>query len=176
MGNTSLLPQHCKIVQAIAPNHNGAGLVGDWVSLKGYDACTIIIHLGSLTAVDAAGAITVDKCTDAVTGANTVASIQMRHVWRNLDASTVDANQDTLVKDASAIQTTFNVAASQVDKIYCIEIPAASLLDGTAIVGQQYDCIRVNVATTHVNNFISALYILHEARYQEEPMPAVTTN
>jgi hypothetical protein len=168
--STSLLPQKVKIVQAIAPNHNGAGLVGDWVSMKGYDSCTIIIHLGSTTAVDAAGAITVDKAVD-VAGTSPSASIQMRHVWRNLDATTVDANQDALAKDASAVQTTFAVAASQVDKIYVIEIPAASLLDTTALVGDKYDCIRVNVATTHVTNFVSAIYILHSARYQGEPMP-----
>ena len=167
---TSLLPQKCKIVQAIPPQHNGAGLVGDWVSLKGYDACTIILHLGSTTAVDADGAITVDKAT-SVAGANIVTGIQMRHVWRNLDATSADANQDALAKDASETLTTFGVAASQVDKIYVIEIPAASLLDTTAIVGQSYDCIRVNIGITHVNNFVGGLYILHEARYQEEPMP-----
>ena len=164
---TSLLPQRAKIVQAIAPNHNGAGLVGDWVSLKGYQFCTIILHLGSLTAVDAAGAITVDKATD-VAGNNIATGIVMPHVWRNLDASTVDANQDMLAKDASAVQTTFAVAASQVDKMYAIEIPAAALPDTTR---QDYDCIRVNIGTTHVTNFVGAIYILHESRYQSEPMP-----
>jgi hypothetical protein len=167
---TSLLPQKCKIVQAVPPQTGAGAEVGDWVSLKGYDACTIIIHLGSITAVDAANNITVDKAT-SVAGANTVAGIQMRHVWRNLDATTADANQDTLVKDASAVQTTVAIAASQVDKIYVIEIPAASLLDTTVLVGDKYDCIRVNIPITHANNFFSAIYILHEGRYQEEPMP-----
>jgi hypothetical protein len=168
--STSLLPQKTKIVQAFAPQHNAGGVVGDWVSLKGYDSCTIILHLGSTTAVDAAGAITVDKAVDVAAG-SVATGIQMRHVWRNLDATTVDANQDALAKDASAVQVSVAVAASQVDKIYVIEIPAASLLDTTALVGQQYDCIRVNIGITHANNFVGAIYILHEGRYQSEPMP-----
>jgi hypothetical protein len=175
MSTTSLLPQRCKIIQAFAPQHNAGGITGDWVSMKGYDACTIILHLGSTTAVDAAGAITVDKAVD-VAGTSPSTGMVMRHVWRNLDATTVDANQGELVKDASATQVTVAVAASQVDKIYVIEIPAASLLDTTALVGDKYDCIRVVVGVTHANNFISAQYILHEARYQEEPMRAATTD
>lgn len=173
---TSLLPQRTKIVQAVHPFTAGAAYAGDWVSLKGYDACTIIVHINHIPNATLAGNITVDKCTDAVTGANTVAGIQMRHVWANLDATTVDANQDTLVKNASAVLTLITPDAAQTDQIYVIEIPSASLLDNTAVVGQLYDCIRVNIPQMHVADYASAIYILHEARYQEEPMPAAVTN
>ena len=160
--STFMLPERCKIVWAITPQA-GAAINGDIVSLKGYRKCTIIVQVNHANA--AAGAITVDKFTN-VAGANISAGITMTNYWTNLDC----AATDTLVKQAPA--ATFNMDAGITPQKYVIEVDAAELPDATPVIGNLYDCIRVNTGASNAGNITSAVYILHDSRYMEGTPPS----
>ena len=156
-----LIPQEGKIVEAITPQA-GAAINGDFVSLKNYDKCLILVHINH-AAADAV-TITVDGATD-VAAAGLSAGLTFTDWWINEDC----AASDTLVKGAAAVASIVG-GAGIAHHMYAIEI------DGSELGAAGLDCIRVNTSASDAANITSAMYILHGARYQQCTPPSAILN
>ena len=152
-----LVPQEGKIVEAITPQA-GAAITGDFVSLKNYDKCLILVHINHAAAN--AVTITVDGATDVAAGGLS-AGITFTDWWINEDC----AASDTLVKGAAAAASIVGGAALT-HHMYAIEI------DGSELNALGLDCIRVVTSASAAANITSAMYILHGARYQQSTPPS----
>lgn len=143
-----ILNEQVKIVEAIPPaNYTGAAATGNYVSLKGYGHCTIIIQTGAWAGGTAA--VTINKATDVSATGETAASFS--YMYTNDGAATTD----TLTKTA-VTSNTFNLDTAA--SMYVIEVDPATLGD--------YDCISLAVASPGANNdYYNAVYILSEPRY-----------
>ena len=169
---TSLLMQAAKIVPAVAPQTGGA-VDGDWVSLKGYDRCGILVYIDQNNA--ATTAITVDRAT-SVAGANVNAGITMYDWWHitntaiGTDAGT---NSDTWTKGAAAASITTSGTGSGAS-IYYIEVNADDLVAPAGAFGRKYDCLQLKLGASNAANYITAIYILFPPRYAQavSPLPS----
>ena len=143
-----MILEKCKLVEALPPkDHTGAAVDGNYISLKGYGWCTIVIQTGAWAGGTAA--ITINKATAvAGTGETTATFTEM---YTNEGAATTDTLTATAVSS-----NTFNLDTA--NSMYVIELDPASL--------GEYDCIQLAVATPGANaDLVSALYILSESRY-----------
>lgn len=149
-----MLLERCKIVEALPPkDHTGSAYDANYVSLKGYGWCTIVIQTGAWAGGTAA--ITLNKATDVSATGETTASFA--YMYTNDGASTTD----TLTKTA-VTSDTFNLDTA--NSMYIIEIDPDSL--------GAYDCIQLAVASPGANaDLVSALYILSDARYASAAGP-----
>lgn len=149
--------QDVKIVEGHPPaNYTGAAIDANYVSLKGYGWCTIVIQTGAWAGGTAA--VTLNKATD-VAGAGEVPA-DIDYMYTNDGATATD----TLTKTAVA-NDTFNLDTA--NAMYIIEVDPASLGD--------YDCIQLAVASPGANNdYHSSVYILSQSRYPggESPVPS----
>lgn len=147
--------QTTKYVEAYPPNnYTGAAATGNYVSLKGYQSCTIVIQTGAWAGGTAA--VTINKATDVSATGATAATIS--YMYSNDGAATTD----TLTKNAVTLNT-FNLDTA--NSMYIIEVDPAELGD--------YDCISLAVASPGANNdYHNAIYILSGARYPQGESPA----
>ena len=141
-----------KVVNAGSPvDINAAGLDGDYVSLKNWEKCVIIIQGG---VVGAASTITVNKATTVAAAGATAMTFDY---WRDTDVSSSDAlTQGTAT---AALSTGTNNGQNTV-----IEIRAEDLGD--------YDCISLQMSDPGVSSFWSAVYVLQGGRYQNDVPPS----
>ncbi len=151
-----MLPQNAKICEAIKPQTGAAARSGDWVSLKGYNKCMIIVHIAQGNA--ATTAITVDKATD-VAGTGESTGITMNNWWYCKDTPTTS---DTYTKGTAAASITSSATGTG-SSIYVIDIAAEEL--------GAYDCVQVELGQSHASNLVSAMYVLYEPRYADSTMP-----
>jgi len=157
MGAGMLLPEGGVIHEAIKPQTGGSARSGDWVSLKGYEKCLILVHIGQNNA--ATTEITVDKATD-VSGTGESTGITLNNWWSAEDSAGV------YTKGTAASSITSSDTGSG-SSVYLIEVRAEEL--------GAYDCIQVECGASNAANYISALYILYPGRYQQAtPISAVT--
>jgi hypothetical protein len=151
------LTDKVKIVMGCAP----AALAttagdGDWVSMKGYKKCTIVIAVLNATTVTG-GAITVLQAT-AVAGTSAKA-VSFATALRNIDCAAADALASFAV--TSDTFTTDTTNSKQL--LYVIDIDATQLDQANG-----FDCIRVDSASM-ASAVGCALYILHPMRYSTAP-------
>lgn len=161
---SSVNHQNTKLVEAIPPaNYSGSAANGNYVSLKAYEHCTIVIQTGAWAAGTAA--VTINKATDV--SATNAEAMSFAYMYTNDGAATTD----TLVK-TTVTANTFNLDTA--NAMYVIEIDPADLgLNGTS--GLPNDCISLRVASPGANNdYYNALYILSGCRYAqgESPTPS----
>lgn len=124
----------------------------DYVSLKGYDRCTIVIAVDNATTVTG-GAVTLKQAT-AVAGTGEKA-LAFSKMWANLDA----AAGDTLTETAVTSDTFTTLTTDNKNLLYVIEVKAEDL-----DVANGFDCVRVDVLSmANAVGFVQ--YILHGARY-----------
>lgn len=123
----------------------------DYVSLKGYDRCTIIIAQDNATTVTGA-AITLKQAT-AVAGTSEKA-LAFTKMWANTDTGA----SDTLVETAVASNTFTTDTTDNKNLLYVIEVNASDL-----DVANGFDCVRVD-SLLMANAVGYVQYILHGQR------------
>ena len=140
-----------KIVNGISPIDFDGGVTTDWVSLKNYNHCTVVISLG---VVGGAENISLDQAT-AVDGTATKAYAAFDTIYVNAAVSATD----TLVKtDTSG--TDLHAHSTANGQMFVIEVDAATL-----DVANGFDCLNVDVSTPGVATFGSIVFIMSEPRY-----------
>ncbi len=139
-----------KIVTGVAPVALTAD--GDFVSLKGYQKCTIVISIDNATSVTGT-AVTVDQAQDV--SATGVKALGFSYQWANADA----AASDTLVKTAVTSDTFTTSTTNNKNLLHVIEIDADDL-----DTNNNFDCIRVGCASA-ANSVGCVIYHLHCPRY-----------
>lgn len=124
----------------------------DYVSLKGYDRCTIVIAVDNAATVTG-GAITLKQAT-AVAGTGEKA-LGFDYMWANTDTGASDTLTETAVtSDTFTTDTTDNK-----NLLYVIEVKASDL-----DVANGFDCLRVDsLLMANAVGFVQ--YILHDSRY-----------
>ncbi len=126
----------------------------DYVSLKNFDRCTIVIAVDNATTVTG-GAITLKQATD-VAGTSEKA-LAFSKMYANTDCAAADALTETAVtSDTFTTSTTDNK-----NLLYVIEVSANDL-----DVANGFDCLRVD-SLLMANAVGSVMYFLHGARYAD---------
>lgn len=139
----------------------GAAQVGDYVSLKNYQGCLVLLTQGAWAA--GTSAVTLEQAT-AVAGTATKA-LSFAKRWTKVGVT------GTTWVETAVVADTFDLpnVANTMNAIY---VPAASLdVDGA------FDCITVKLGTPGANaDLVSAVYILDGARYAGAVMPDSKTD
>ena len=164
------LMQNAKIVPALAPATMAGAADGDWVSLKGYDRCGILVYITQGNA--ATTAITVDSAT-SVAGANLNAGITMNDWWYIEDTAIgTDAgtNSDTWTKGTGAAAITTSDTGSGAS-LYYIEVNADDLVSGGSAFGTKYDCLQLKLGASDAANIAAAVYVMFPSRYAQAVSP-----
>lgn len=126
----------------------------DYVSLKNYERCSIVILLNNATTVTGS-AITVKQATTVAGGSEK--AVSFAKAYRNITAGA--GTDDTLAAFDVTSDTFTTNSTNNVDAIYVIDVQASDL-----DVAGGFDCIRAGVgdATAAV---IGVLYLLYGQRY-----------
>ena len=154
MNPTSLpLVDFCKVVQACPP----AALTstagdGDYVSLKNYSRCTIIISVDNGNTVTG-GAVTLLQATTVAGGSEKALAFSKMYA----DINT--AVGDTLVETAVVSNTFTTDTTNASNLLYVIEVQASDL-----DIDNGFDCLRIDVASM-ANAVGAVIYVLHGTRY-----------
>ena len=150
-----------QIVPAIIPVDLQTGAnEGDWVSLKNYNHCTIIVF----TAIGTGGddpVITLDQAT-TVAGAGTK-TLNVSEIFHKVGATAVSAVSafTKVTQTAADGYDTVAIDGAENEAVFVIEVDRDQL-DGD----NDFDCMQVNVADVGSNEMLGcALYILSEPRY-----------
>lgn len=123
----------------------------DYVSLKNFDRCTIVIAVDNATTVTG-GAITLKQAT-AVAGTSEKA-LAFSTMYANTDV----AASDTLTATAVTSDTFTTSTTDNKNLLYVIEVKASDL-----DIANGFDCLRVDVLSmANAVGFVQ--YILHGAR------------
>jgi hypothetical protein len=151
--------EEAKVVSAFVPVDMQAAQDGDWVSLKGYRYCDVIIFKAAGTAGDDP-AITFQQAT-AVAGTSAKALTKIERVYKQQGTLTSSDTQTTVTQAAAAGYTGDGTSAEE-QAIYGFHIDASQL-----DVTNGFDCIRVRVADTGTNAQLGCgLYVLSGERYR----------
>lgn len=154
------LVENCKVVVGAVPiDTTGAAVDGDYVSLKGYSHCTIIIMQGAWAG--GTPAVTLVQATD-VSGTSEKA-LGFDYYW--LGTALTD---DNYAKTA-VTSDTYNLAATA-NRVNIIEIEASDL-----DIDNGFDCLAIDIASPGSNaDLISVVYILSGTRYpMADPITAI---
>lgn len=151
-----------KIVMGLAPILPSTS-TPDYVSLKEYDTCYIVIAVLNTTTVTGS-AITV-KQASAVAGTGEKA-LAFTKVWQNIDCAAADTLAETTV--TSNTFTTDTTNSKQL--LYVIEINA-DMLDRD----NGFDCIRAGTADATAA-VLSVVYVLGSPRHAQANPPAAITD
>lgn len=123
----------------------------DYVSMKNFDRCTIVISVDNATTVTG-GAITLKQAT-AVAGTSEQ-TLAFSTMWANTDC----AAGDTLTETAVTSNTFTTATTDNKNLMYVIEVKAGDL-----DVANGFDCLRVD-SLSMANAVGNVLYIMHGAR------------
>lgn len=152
------LAEQMQVVSGFLPvDMSSAANTGDYVSLKGYERCTILFFKNAGTAGDDP-TLTVQQATAvAGTGAKDLAVIDTVYVKQD----TVLTSEGTFTKTTQTAATSYTDATSAEDAaIWMIDIKAEDL-----DVDNGFDCINASVADVGTNAQIGALlYLLWPAK------------
>jgi hypothetical protein len=124
----------------------------DYVSLKGFQRCSIVIAVDNATTVTG-GAITLKQATSVAAGSEK--ALAFTKMYANTDTGA----SDTLVETAVTANTFTTDTTNNKNLLYVIEVSAADL-----DVSNGFDCIRVD-SLLMANAVGAVMYILHDARY-----------
>ena len=161
MNNFKKMVQNFKVVYAVQPKDwTGAAAVGDYVSLKGYGHCTIVIQTGSMAGT--AAAVTVNQAKTVAAGS--VKALTFSEMWTGCVSGT-----DDILARTTVTANTFTLAVD--NSLYIIEVNAEDL-----DAANDFDCLSLAIATPGTSTDIyGGLYILGQGRYLgEPPLTAIT--
>lgn len=152
------LVEHLGLETGVAPKDiTGAAQVGDYMSLKNYSHCTVVLIQGAWAG--GTPAVTLHQATDvAATGEKALAFTSR---WSKVGLGTTTQFAHTAV-----VANTFNLPATA-NTLTVLEVDA-NTLDTTG----GFDCLCVKVASPGANaDLLAILYILSDARYRQAAMP-----
>jgi hypothetical protein len=140
-----------KWVEAMPLATDAAGRTGDWVNLKNYALCYVMV---SVTQGNAATiAISINQAS-AVAGTGSKVITNTVPIWSNLST----AATDTLVARTAAVSYTTDAGVANKQVIFQIDPSSLDLANG-------FDCIAVITGASNVANLTSAQYLLVGPRY-----------
>jgi len=145
------LREIAKLVTGLAPITPSTS-TPDYVSLKNYRKCTIVILADNATTVTGS-AITVKQATSV--GAGSEKPFAFTTAYRNIDTAAADALASFAVTSNTFTTDTTNAK----NLMYVIEVDASAL-----DVEGGFDCVRAGTADA-VATVLSVLYILWPAGY-----------
>jgi hypothetical protein len=158
MGLNNLLIEECQIVAAIIPVDSQTGAnTGDYVSMKGYDRCTVLVYKAAGVAGDDP-VITMTQAQDvAGTG---VKALNFTRVDSKVGAQTGVGVFTTNTQAAGNTYT--DLVSAEAQGLFAIEFKAEDL-----DVNNGFDCLKVAVPDTGAGGaqLLTALYVLRGARY-----------
>lgn len=160
-GPNAALHEQAKIVWAMGPKVPST-TTPDYVCLKGYSRCCVIIQ-GLNTTTVTGSAITLRQGTDVSdSGGKTLA---FDTAYRNLDVTATD----TLESFTVSSNTFTTDATNSINFQYVIDV-RPEMLD----VANNFDCFRLGTGNA-TNATLSAIYILYPAKYSKgTPLTAIT--
>lgn len=158
MALNNLLVEECQIVMAIVPvDSQTAANNGDWVSLKGYDRCTVLVIKAAGTAGDDP-VLTMRQAQD-VSGTNAKA-LNFTRVDSKVGVQT---GIGVFTKNTQAAANTYtDLVSAEAQGIFAIEFQSENL-----DVNNGFDCLQVQVPDTGSAGaqLLTAIYVLRGARY-----------
>lgn len=158
MGLNNLFVEEAQIVMAIVPvDSQTAANNGDWVSLKGYERCTIVL-------IKAAG-IAGDDPVFTVRQAQDVSGTGAKALnFTRIDAKVgVQTGIGTFTTVTQAAANTYtDTVSAEAQAIMVVEFKAEDL-----DVNNNFDCIQLQIPDTGAGGaqLITALYILRGAKF-----------
>lgn len=165
MGLNNLLVEEAQIVMAIVPVDSQTGANnGDWVSLKGYDRCTVLVIKAAGTAGDDP-VITLKQAT-AVAGTSSK-DLTFTRIDAKVGTQTTTGPFTTVTQAAAATYT--DAVSAEAQAIFAIEFKSEDL-----DVNNGFDCVQLSIPDTGSAGaqLITAIYILRGARYGAVPLPS----
>lgn len=160
MNPNRLMVEQAKIVVGLPPRAPSSS-VPDYVSLKNYNRCTIIITQDNGTA-PTGSAITLKQAL--LVNNSGEKALAFTDVWQNIDVDAAGGDALTKTTVTNNTFTTDNVADK--NGIFVIEVDEDDLdIDGG------FDCIRVGTANA-TNSVLSVTYILWPAKYAAATPPS----
>ena len=153
------LVEECQKVGGISPiDLNDGANAGDWVSMKNYNHCTIILYC----AVGTAGSdpvITLDQAT-AVDGTDTKA-LNVTEIYHKVSTLLTTTSVFTRVTQTAADGYDSDpIAGGETENIIVIEVDRDQL-----DTDNDFDCLQADVAQMGAAKHGCVLYILSEPRY-----------
>lgn len=158
-----------QIVSAIVPVNLATGAnAGDWVSLKHYGRCAIVLFTGVGTGSNDP-TMTLLQAT-SVSGTSSKALTFTRADYKDATALTSLGTFTTVTQTAA---NTFTVAGSTtMQKLWVIDIKAEDL-----DIDNGFDCLQLSVADVGSNSQLGcALYLLHEPKDASSSLPSAIVN
>lgn len=162
------LLEKMQIVAGFVPvNMATAANNGDWVSLKNYSRCAIVLFKGIGTAGEDP-TITLLQAKDVAGGSS-----------KALTFTRIDSKVGTQTGIGTFTTTTQAAANTYVDAVSA-EAEAIIVIDILATdldIANGFDCIQAAVADVGINAQIGGLlYLLHEPKFQTAPLPSAIIN
>lgn len=150
-----------QIVGGITPINLAAGANnGDWVSMKNYNRCAIVVYKGAGSASEDP-VITLQQATD-VAGTSSKSLTFTRYDTKSGTLTSVG----TFTKNTQAAAGNVTPDTGDVEMIAVIDIKAADL-----DVANGFDCLRCTIADVGTTSQIGGmLYLLHDPRYPKETL------
>lgn len=163
------LMQNAKLVPALAPQTMAGAADTDWVSLKGYDKCGLMVYITQGNAAQTT--ITIDSAT-SVAGAGLVAGVTFRHWYITDTAIGTDAgtNSDAWV-DGGDVATLTSSNTGTGASLHYLEVDSDVMVSGTSAFAAAVDCIQANIGASNAANIIAAWYVMYPARYAQAVSP-----
>lgn len=152
-----------QVVAGFLPLALTTARAGDYVSLKNYGRCAIIFYKGVGTAGDDP-TITLTQAKD-VSGTD-VKALTFDRIDIKQGADLAAIGQFTTVANADSDYT--DATSAEVAALWVIDVKAEDL-----DIANGFDCIKCAISDVGTNAQLgAALYILHEARYADTPLPS----
>lgn len=161
-GPNAALHEQAKLVWGMGPKVPST-TVPDYVSLKNYSRCCIVVTGLNTTTVTGSAITLLQATAVANTGEKAIA---FDKAFRNLDVTA----SDTLEEFAVSSNTFTTDATNSINFMYVIDVKT-DMLD----VANNYDCIRLGTGNA-TNATLSATYILYPAKYAKATPPASITD
>lgn len=168
MNGNSLMLERMQIVagQAAGPaDINGAAVTGDYVSMKNYRRCLVLVYAGDGTA---GGDLDVKlyQATDvAGTGAKVLNALETGRIFTKQHASSfATVEQWTEETQATADEQYTDAASGEKVNLWGLEVMASDL-----DADNNFDCIRADVADPSAAKVVALLYLLGDAKYASRP-------
>lgn len=158
MGLNNLFVEEAQIVMAIVPVDSQSGAnTGDYVSLKNYERCTIVVIKAAGVAGDDP-VLTVTQAQD-VSGTG-VKALQITRVDSKVGAQT---GVGTFTKNTQAAADTYtDPVSAEAQAIFVIEFKAEDL-----DVNNGFDCLKIAIPDTGSGGaqLLTAIYILRGGKF-----------
>jgi hypothetical protein len=154
-----------QIVAGIIPIDMEAGANnGDWVSMKNYGRCAIVVYKAAGTAGDDP-VITVKQASDV--GGTGAKALNFTRIDAKVGLQTGIGQFTTITQAAGNTYT--DLVSAEAQGLFVIDIQADDL-----DVDNGFDCVQVSIpdAGAAGAEIGSALYLLHEPRYSAAAMPS----